>query len=133
LFFNKRESIARRSFSVAFGVFMGIVPIWGFQLVTAIALAFVFRLNKPLVILFANISIPPMIPFILFLSMLCGKFWIGGAIIPPLTSSLDMNAIKPFLGQYLLGSITLAILAAILAGIGSYMILLMFRLTRKQL
>ena len=35
-----------KAVSVAFGIFMGIVPIWGFQLVVAIFLAILFKLNK---------------------------------------------------------------------------------------
>ena len=60
---------------------MGIVPIWGFQLVVAIALAFLFRLNKALVVVAANVSIPPMIPLILFLSHLTGALWMGDASV----------------------------------------------------
>ena len=66
------------TFSVMLGVFMGIVPIWGYQLVTAIALAYLFRLNKLLVIVAANISLPPMIPLILYLSYLTGSLVLGG-------------------------------------------------------
>ncbi|MFZ6009870.1 MAG: DUF2062 domain-containing protein, partial [Bacteroidota bacterium] len=46
-----------KAVSVGFGIFMGIVPIWGFQLAVAIPLSFLFRLNKALVIIAANISI----------------------------------------------------------------------------
>jgi uncharacterized protein (DUF2062 family) len=133
ILFNPNETIALRSFSVAFGVFMGIIPIWGFQLVAAIALAFLFRLNKPLVILFANISIPPMIPFILFLSMLCGRLWVKDAGLPLFTSSLNIETIKPFFLQYIAGSITLAILAALVSGTITFILLSTFRLAKKQL
>jgi glycosyltransferase involved in cell wall biosynthesis len=126
-FFNSSETVLKRSLSVAFGVFMGIIPIWGFQLVAAIALAFLFRLNKPLVILFANISIPPMIPLILFLSLVCGKFWIANADIPLFNSVLNMETIKPFLMQYIVGSISLAILSATVFGTLTFIILSTFR------
>lgn len=126
-FFNSSETILKRSLSVAFGVFMGIIPIWGFQLVAAIALAFLFRLNKPLVILFANISIPPMIPLILFLSLVCGKFWIANATIPLFNSALSLENIKPFLLQYIAGSISLAILSAIVFGTLTFIILSTFK------
>ena len=66
-----------KAVSVAFGVFMGIVPIWGFQLVSRNFLAIVFKLNKAMVIIAANISIPPMIPLIIFLSYKTGAFWMG--------------------------------------------------------
>lgn len=126
-FFNSSETVLKRSLSVAFGVFMGIIPIWGFQLVTAIALAFLFKLNKPLVILFANISIPPMIPLILFLSLVCGKFWVSNATILLFNSALNLETIKPFLLQYIVGSISLAILSAIVFGTLTFIILSTFR------
>ena len=132
-FFDSSETIMNRSLSVAFGVFMGIIPIWGFQLVAAIALAFLFRLNKPLVILFANISIPPMIPFILFLSLVCGKFWIANANIPLFDSALNLETIKPFFLQYILGSVSLAILASVAFGTISFIVLSTFKLAKKQI
>ena len=73
--FDPSQSDLRKSVSVAFGIFMGILPIWGFQLVSAIFLAVLLRLNKGLVIVFANISIPPMIPLIIYASYRFGAFW----------------------------------------------------------
>ena len=60
--FDPSQSNGRKSASVALGIFTAILPIWGFQLILAIFLAVVLRLNKGLVILFANLSIPPMVP-----------------------------------------------------------------------
>ncbi|MFV0606514.1 MAG: glycosyltransferase, partial [Niabella sp.] len=37
--------------SVAFGVFMGIIPVWGFQLLLGVSLAHLMRLNKTLFVL----------------------------------------------------------------------------------
>jgi uncharacterized protein (DUF2062 family) len=98
---------------------MGIVPVWGFQLIIAIALAFAFRLNKVLVILAANISIPPMIPLILFLSHLTGSIWMGeNAQYFLFSEELTLERVKTSFVQYLLGAVTLAILAGVLfAGI----------------
>jgi glycosyltransferase involved in cell wall biosynthesis len=130
-FFNNSETTLTRSLSVALGVFMGIIPIWGFQLVSAIALAFLFKLNKPLVILFANISIPPMIPLILFLSLFCGKFWMAEPNIPLVNSVLSMETIKPFFLQYLIGSISLGVLAAIVFGTATFIVLSTFKVGKK--
>jgi uncharacterized protein (DUF2062 family) len=94
---------------------MGIFPAWGFQLIIAIALAFAFRLNKVLVILAANISIPPMIPIILFLSHLTGSFWMGeNAQYFLFSEDLTLERFKTSFVQYVLGAVTLAILAGIL-------------------
>ncbi|MHA4847620.1 DUF2062 domain-containing protein [Flavitalea antarctica] len=124
--FNTGQSDLRKACSVAFGVFMGIIPIWGFQLVTAIFLAMLFRLNKALVIIAANISIPPMIPLIIFLSYKMGAWWMGDRVMS-LTFSRDINleTIKANLEQYIYGSITLAIVAAILSGLIAWVLLKM--------
>jgi len=64
------------SLTIGFGVFMGIIPAWGFQMLIAFALAQLMKLNKTLVIIAANISIPPLIPFILI-----GSYWTGGILL----------------------------------------------------
>jgi len=118
--FNPNETPLIRSISIAFGVFMGIIPIWGFQLAAAIILAFLFKLNKPLVIISANISIPPMIPLILFGSMFCGSFWVNHPAVFEISRALDLESIKPFIYQYIYGSITLAFIAAFVFGVITY-------------
>ncbi|MBX3239223.1 MAG: DUF2062 domain-containing protein [Chitinophagaceae bacterium] len=115
-------------FSVALGVFMGIVPIWGFQLVTAIFLSVLLKLNKALVILAANISIPPMIPLIIYLSYQTGTLWMSDSKNDLLfTKELSFEAMKDNFQQYVYGSITLAVLAAILFGFVTWILLLIFR------
>jgi glycosyltransferase involved in cell wall biosynthesis len=122
--FNTGQSDSRKAISIAFGVFMGIIPIWGFQLVAAIFLAMLFRLNKALVIIAANISIPPMIPLIIFLSYKMGAWWMGDRVMS-LSFSRDINleTIKANLEQYIYGSITLAIIAALLSGLIAWVLL----------
>lgn len=50
LIVDPNESDLTKSVSVAVGIFISIVPLWGFQTIVAVAAAFVLRLNKPLVI-----------------------------------------------------------------------------------
>lgn len=122
--FNPHHSAQLKSLSVAFGIFMGIIPIWGFQLVTAIFLAILFKLNKPLVIVAANISIPPLIPLIIFLSYKMGAIWMGANATPFVFSkSITLQSIKHNLVQYIYGSITLAVVAAILFGLLTFIFL----------
>lgn len=115
---NPEEKEHVKVASIALGLFMGIVPIWGFQLMTAIALAFLLRLNKVLVVLAANISIPPMIPLIIWLSLQLGRFWMPGEV-PPLAFSADLSwhDIDVHARQYVFGSITLAVLTALGGGL----------------
>jgi glycosyltransferase involved in cell wall biosynthesis len=128
LFFNPNHSDELKAASIAFGVFMGIVPIWGFQLVTAIFLSVIIKLNKALVVVAAHISIPPMIPLIIFLSYKTGAYWMGGKAVNILfTKNISLQAIKNNLEQYLYGSITLAIIAAVVFGLTSYLLLKIFK------
>jgi glycosyltransferase involved in cell wall biosynthesis len=125
--FDPAQSGMRKSVSVAFGIFMGIVPIWGFQLIVAIFLAILLRLNKGLVIVFANISIIPMIPLIIYASYKFGAFWMpGSALHITLTKSLSLSAIRYNFKQYLFGSISLAIAAGLVAGLITYLLLKIF-------
>ncbi|MGE8425459.1 MAG: DUF2062 domain-containing protein, partial [Sphingobacterium siyangense] len=94
-----------KSISIALGVFIGIAPLWGFQSFLSIFLASVFRLNKGLCFAFSNVSIPPMIPLIIWGSIQTGKLFISSA--KPLLdySHIDFQAISEHFLQYVLGSL----------------------------
>ena len=114
--YNKEESNMKKAVSIGFGVFMGIVPIWGFQMAVALALAALFRLNKALTIIASNISIPPMIPLIVFLSFLLGRFWVGSnAVYMMFSRHITIEAWKLNIEQYIYGSMTLAVIAGLAA------------------
>lgn len=107
---------------------MGIVPIWGFQLITAIALSIFFRLNKALVIIAANISIPPMIPVVIYLSHLTGKIWMGkNAQSISFSDEITLQFIHNNAVQYFSGAITLSIVAGIVFGMVTYLMLKIFK------
>ena len=117
-----------KAVSIAFGIFMGIVPIWGFQLAIAIFLSIILRLNKTLVILTANISIPPMIPVIIFLSYKMGGYWMGSdALDLSFNRNITLQTIYNNLQQYIFGSITLAVVAGLTFGVLSYLLLKIFK------
>jgi len=129
---NPQHSDALKAASVAFGVFMGIVPIWGFQLALAIFFAILLKLNKGLVIIAANISIPPMIPLIIFLSYKMGAWWMGDhAMHLVFSRNISLQDIKANLQQYIYGSITLSVIAALVLGLASYLFMKLFK--RKML
>lgn len=62
------ETPQKTASAAAFGIFMGIIPVWGFQMLIAAFVAHWLKLNKMIVLVFSNISIPPMIPVLVFLS-----------------------------------------------------------------
>ena len=76
-FVNRKNSPAYIGLSAGFGTFMGIIPIWGVQLVAGVALAHIMKLNKAIVFIACNISLPPMIPIIVYLSTLTGGWTVG--------------------------------------------------------
>jgi len=135
--FDPSQSASRKSVSVGFGIFMGIFPIWGFQLITAIFGAVIMKLNKGLVIVFANISIIPMIPLILYASFRFGALWMpASAQHIPNAKSLSLSVIRSnFNGynfkQYLAGSISLAIVAGLIAGTITFVLLKIFNSKNK--
>ena len=110
-FANRKQSALHIALSAGFGVFMGIVPIWGYQLLAAIALAHFLKLNKAIVFLSANISIPPMIPLILYISFLTGGWIVGGAPATVSMKVISMDFVKHNFFQYLVGSVVFAIVA----------------------
>ena len=113
--------------AIALGIFMGIVPIWGFQLITAIALAHFFRLSKFIVIVAANISIPPMIPLILYGSYITGGIVLGTGTRISFSGNLTIQSFENNLLQYIAGSIVFAIIMGIFAGVISFILLKMLQ------
>ena len=120
------ESNVRIALAVMFGVFMGIVPIWGYQMIVAGVLAHLMGLNKVITIVASNISIPPMIPFLLFGSYVTG----GWGLDQPVTLTLHevtVDTIKDSLLQYLAGSMVFAVICGLLAGFVCLTLLSLFR------
>ena len=105
--------------SVALGVFFGIAPFWGFHTILTSTLAVFFNVNKTLAFICSNVSIPPMIPVLIFTSLKIGTFFVGGTILPQ-GDLTTMEYIKNNLLQYLVGSFTLAVTASFVLGMLTY-------------
>lgn len=121
--FGSEDSVEKKAVSIGFGVFMGIAPVWGFQTALVISLSVFLRLNKVLSFAFSNISIPPFIPFIIYASLI-----VGGLVLPSGTyqhtfrlDEISFSTIQTHFVQYVVGSFMLAFLAAVSAGVTSYM------------
>jgi len=128
LFLTPSDSNSKLSFSVTLGVFCGVLPIWGWQLAVAIFLAYVLRLNKMVVITTANISIPPMIPFILYLSYITGGLILGdNATYIKFSTKIDFNLVMANLYQYVIGSLVFGAFLSVLLGGITFLSLSVFR------
>jgi uncharacterized protein (DUF2062 family) len=100
---------------------MGISPIWGFQLVTAITLSIIFRLNKALVVIASHISIPPMWPVIIYASYWTGGLLLGtGSQSMSFSSNITLESIWDNIFQYAIGAIVLAIVSGVIFGVMTY-------------
>ncbi len=125
---NSKDTNANLAKSVALGLFIGVAPIWGWQIVTTLGLAHLLRLNKFVAVSASNISLPPMLPFVIFLSYLIGG-WVMGAKVSHIQYSEGMGLqwIRENLVQYLLGSIVFGIVLAAVFGPIAYLLLHLFR------
>ncbi len=119
--FRSDESNFKKAASVGFGVFMGIVPIWGFQLLVGIPLAVLMRMNKVLFIAAANISIPPMIPLIIFASYYTGGFFVEEKMRFQSLAEINLESIHANFIQYATGACILAVIAGAIAAVITYM------------
>ena len=120
-FFDRNEPIHIKAFSIAFGIFMGIFPIMGFQLLVGIPLAHLMRLNKAIFVTAAHISIPPMIPVLVF-----GSYKLGGLFLDNpknnllFSEGLTMEMVQENFVQYVVGAVALSIIMAVISGMISY-------------
>jgi glycosyltransferase involved in cell wall biosynthesis len=121
------ESNMSKALSLGFGVFMGIVPIWGFQLLIGIPIAIFFRMNKVLFIAAANISFPPMIPFILYASYWLGQLIVTGEVNHSLLDELTIDNMGKSVAPFVIGSMSLATSAGLTFFAVSYLLLKLFR------
>ena len=63
---TEQNSPAQLGAAVAMGIIIGTTPFYGFHLGICIVIATLLRLNRALTYLAANISLPWVIPFLLF-------------------------------------------------------------------
>lgn len=130
--------------ALGFGVFMGIAPIWGFQMLVAAFLAHFFRLNKILVLAASNISLPPLIPFIIYFSyhtgglILKSKQEITGETLIYLRQQIaDGEFYATFqefgysIFQYVVGALIFGLVMGVAVGLVSYLILRLSGFSKK--
>lgn len=127
---KSKDSNRTMTLSIMLGIFMGIVPIWGYQMIVTVFLAHFLKLNKVISLVASNISIPPVMPFLLYGSYATGCFLTNSPVSFDITD-VSLERMKTVLFQYLTGSIVFALVCSMLAGIISASLLLIFR-KRKQ-
>lgn len=122
-FLQSNDSPAKKSLSVSLGILIGMSPLWGFHTITVLFLAYLLRLNKLIAFACSNISIPPMIPIIIYGGLKVGSVLLGSPLtIPPRSGDAMAYWLyaKNHITQYLVGSTVLAISSSILIGLVAY-------------
>ena len=124
------DSNLRITAAVMLGIFMGIVPVWGYQMLIAFAIAHVLKLNKVITLVASNISIPPMIPFLIY-----GSYFTGCKIlqvpIELILSNITLESVKNSLIPYVVGSVIFAALCSVAVGLVVFGLLAVFRRKKR--
>jgi uncharacterized protein (DUF2062 family) len=131
VFAENAHEPGRLAGAVGLGLFFGIAPIWGYQMVVATAVAHFLRLNKAITLLASNISIPPMMPFILYGALALGHWMFTGQTLGFDFSPQQMTKARAleYLWQWLVGSVALGVIVAMTGAITTYVIA---QFVRKQ-
>lgn len=121
---HAEDSNVRMAAAMGWGIFCGIIPLWGYQMIFAVATAHLMRLNKVVALVFSNVSIPPMIPFILF-----GSLWMGASLLGEEIAfsfrEVDFQLVADFLKQYLVGSLALATVLGVAVALVGWLLMVL--------
>lgn len=125
-FLHNGDSPRKKALSIALGVFIGLSPFWGFHTILVISLAILFKLNKVIAFVFTNISLPPFIPFVLYASSKTGQLITGQEFSYSIAEISQNFDFLEHLETYIIGSLILSIVSAIVLGLGAYIFLSFF-------
>lgn len=115
------------SVGFAVGVFISFTPFFGLHTPMAIALAFIFRLNKVTCITGAWVNTPLTIVPVLVASYNLGRFLLGKPHKELAFKSLDWHSLQPYAKSILLGSSILGFVAAVASYFICYWLVTFFR------
>lgn len=130
---KSQDSDRKIILSVMLGLFLGVMPVWGWQMAVALLFAVLLRLNKVITLVASNISIPPMIPFIIW-----GSYASGGLVYKhhsidlEYSSGISLMNIGDNLLQYITGSFIFGSMLAVAGGIFMFAVLKIFRKKRVR-
>jgi uncharacterized protein (DUF2062 family) len=110
----------RLALAVGLGLFFGIAPFWGYQMLLAATVAHWLRLNKAITVLASNISIPPMMPFILYGALALGHWIFAGQPLELSPHQMTKSRALEYLWQWVVGSVALGAILGTLGTIITY-------------
>lgn len=111
---RSNTSAQKAAVSVALGVYFGLLPIHGFQLVVLLFVSTKLRCNRPLAFLGVNISMPPLLPIVFYCSLKLGSAVTASGISISFDDSNLLEKGVTYGLDFVLGSLLLAHLVAFL-------------------
>lgn len=111
----------------AVGVFIGCTPLFGIHTALAIALAFIFRLNKLTTITGSWVNTPLTVLPILMASYRLGEFMLGNEPQPVTFASLDWHHLREYAAALFIGSALIGLAAALISYALCYWLVILFR------
>jgi len=128
LLVNEPGSHARIAASVALGMFIGLTPLWGFQIALTLLLAHLLNASKTVAVLASNISFPVLIPGIMYGSLVLGRFLLGDD--QQVNTALELTPSD--LPAWVVGSFVLATIVGALGGGLTFLFLSLFGSKRAR-
>jgi glycosyltransferase involved in cell wall biosynthesis len=119
-FAEHTEKSSRLAAAVGLGLFFGILPIYGFQIMVGAAVAHQLRLNKATLLLASHISIPPVVPFILYGSMVLGHWLFTGQSLDISPHQITKGLTLEHFVEWIVGSVALGVAVGLIGTILTY-------------
>lgn len=121
------QTPGQAAWALGFGAGMAVSPIWGFQMVAALYLAQRLHLNTILVLLACNISLPPLIPFIVYSALVLGRFLLSGQWLWSCAwKEFTLAQARARAAEFIVGSLALSLLTGLLVGAAGYFLAKIF-------
>jgi uncharacterized protein (DUF2062 family) len=119
IFSENTEDPFRLALAIGIGLFFGIVPIWGFQMATAALVAHWLRLNKAVALIASHVSFGPAGILITSVSIILGHWLFTGEW---LAWPLHWSRLGQYFWQWIVGSLVLASVTAVLGTMAAYVV-----------
>ena len=120
MFTDHAHQPVKLALAVGLGLFCGLAPVWGFQALLAMVLAHRLGLNKLVTLLASNISIPPLIPFILYGELALGHWLFTGAALHFSAHDVTRAVVMNYFWQWFAGSFVVAVAVAVPGTLATY-------------
>ncbi len=133
---HEHTAPGRLAAAVLVGCIVGCTPLFGLHIVVCIALAYALGLNKLVVYGAANLSIPPLVPFIGFASVQLGERLLHGGWLGLRRADFALAHVrtlaKAFFVDWMVGGVTLGAAIGLVAGALTWLALARRRAHRRR-